>query len=104
MELSGLNPAAAYWVYVSSADAKGNSANTIANPLSFATLAAPDETAPIISNIQITGITDSEAVISWETDESGDSFVEYGRIDTAYGSTSGQEEGKTAHTVKLTGL
>ena len=103
VELSGLNPATAYWFYVSSADAKGNLTNTLANPLSFTTAAAPDETAPAISNIQITGIADSEAVISWETNESGDSFVEYG-VDTGYGSTSGQEEGKTAHSVKLAGL
>ncbi|KKU26735.1 MAG: Fibronectin type III domain protein, partial [Candidatus Magasanikbacteria bacterium GW2011_GWA2_46_17] len=103
VELTGLNPATVYWAYVSSADAKGNLTNTLANPLSFTTAAAPDETAPAISNIQITGITDSEAVISWETNESGDSFVEYG-VDTGFGSTSGQEEGKTAHSVKLAGL
>ena len=37
-----------------------------------------DKTAPVISNIQIQDIRSDSAVVTWNTDEESDSFVEYG--------------------------
>ncbi|MBW2980803.1 carboxypeptidase regulatory-like domain-containing protein [Candidatus Woesearchaeota archaeon] len=42
------------------------------------TVSLPDTTAPVISNIQSTSITEQSAVITWGTDEPADSQVAYG--------------------------
>jgi len=65
---------------------------------------APDTTAPAISAISVTGITQSTATISWTTDEASDSTVEYGPT-TAYGTSSPTNGGLvTSHSVALSGL
>ncbi len=62
-----------------------------------------DSTAPVISNVQASGITASSAVITWTTDELSTSTVEYG-TSTSYGSTVSQYALTTSHSVTLTGL
>src|SRR5205814_1583200 len=52
-----------------------------------ATAAGPDITPPVISGIAANAINDTSATITWNTDESSDSLVEYGTT-IAYGSTS----------------
>jgi hypothetical protein len=47
---------------------------------------APDTTAPIISNVQVTTITDTTALIEWTTDEPADSMLEYGTQSASWGS------------------
>ncbi|MBW2965632.1 fibronectin type III domain-containing protein [Candidatus Woesearchaeota archaeon] len=42
------------------------------------TVALPDTTPPVISNVQNTSITNESAVIIWDTDELADSSVSYG--------------------------
>jgi hypothetical protein len=70
----------------------------------------PDETAPTISNIQVTQKGKNTATIFWQTDEPSSSQVEYGR-NTKFGSfapaqpaddpTTGTSPGVYNHTVYL---
>jgi len=63
-----------------------------------------DTTPPVISNIAAGNITSSGATITWTTDESSDSQVEYG-LSTSYGSsTSLNASLVTSHSVSLSGL
>ncbi len=64
---------------------------------------APDTTAPVISSVTATGITDTSATITWTTDESADSRVDYG-VDTSYGSFGSNGSLLTTHSITLTGL
>lgn len=64
----------------------------------------PDITAPVISNIVSSNITTSGATITWTTDESADSQVEYG-LTTSYGTLSPLDINRViSHTVLLSGL
>lgn len=58
--------------------------------------------APTISSIAATNVTATGATITWSTDQSTTSLLNYG-LTTAYGST-GNSAGTTAHSVTLTGL
>jgi len=60
-----------------------------------------DKVAPVITNVQIRDIKSDSVVITWNTDEDSDSFVEY---EDKKKNTTGQREGVRAHTVNLTGL
>lgn len=62
-----------------------------------------DETAPVISDIQVTNITDTKATVSWVTDELADSEVSYGE-DTGYGSLVSDTSFVINHSFNLTGL
>lgn len=66
-------------------------------------LSSTDTTAPIISGVSSGAITDSSATITWTTDESSDSTVEYGPT-TAYGSSQANASMVLNHTINLTGL
>lgn len=68
-----------------------------------ASLPLADVTAPVISSVQSSGITETEATITWTTDESATSQVNYGTT-TSYGSSAGSGTLVTSHTVSLTGL
>jgi len=70
------------------------------------TVAAPptDSEPPIITKILVSSITETTAVITWTTDESATSQVEYGTT-TAYGSSSALDVALvTSHSAALTGL
>jgi len=62
-----------------------------------------DKIAPLISNIAVTNITLNSATITWRTDEDATSFIEYGKT-ASYGSTYGQWEFTTSHSVRLINL
>ncbi|MFA6096281.1 MAG: chitobiase/beta-hexosaminidase C-terminal domain-containing protein [Candidatus Paceibacterota bacterium] len=51
------------------------------------TITDPDTTSPVISAVSSSGLTSSNATITWTTDESSDSQVEYGTT-TSYGSST----------------
>ncbi|MTI88828.1 MAG: PKD domain-containing protein [Balneolaceae bacterium] len=68
-----------------------------------ATVTPQDVTAPVISSVSASAITETEATISWTTDENADSQVNYGET-TSYGSSSGSGTYVTSHSVTLTGL
>ncbi|MBW8041263.1 MAG: hypothetical protein FVQ85_14840, partial [Planctomycetes bacterium] len=64
----------------------------------------PDTDAPVISNVQASNVTASQATITWDTDEASNSQVEYGP-DTNYGnSTILDANVVTSHSTVLTGL
>jgi hypothetical protein len=59
--------------------------------------------APIISNVLAGGLTDTSATITWTTDQSSDSVVEYG-FNTSYGSAVTNIASLSFHTVTISGL
>lgn len=64
----------------------------------------PDTTPPTLSSIIASSITRSSAAISWSTNESSDTQVEYGAT-TSYGSsTTLNTSGISSHSVSLSGL
>ena len=66
--------------------------------------ATADVAPPIVSDIEVSGITESTASIAWLTDERATGQVEYGSTD-AYGSTTPlNEEMTTSHSANLSGL
>ncbi|MBI3193367.1 MAG: S8 family serine peptidase, partial [Ignavibacteriae bacterium] len=67
------------------------------------TISAPDITAPVISNVASSGITNSTATITWTTDEASNSVVNYG-LTTSYGSNASNASMVTSHSVALSGL
>ncbi|MDL1878827.1 hypothetical protein FBQ85_27240, partial [Cytophagia bacterium CHB2] len=66
-----------------------------------------DLTPPIIANVQATNVTSSGALITWDTDETSNSVVEYG-LTTGYGSRAGDTAENatyvTSHGVALNSL
>jgi peroxiredoxin len=90
-----------YYFKITSTDAAGNQATAEG---SLKTLAAADETAPTISAVSSSSITESSAIITWITDEPATSQVEYGETEE-YGSTTTENTAlSTTHNVTLTGL
>jgi len=69
--LSGLTPNTTYYFIVSSTDEAGN--NEISAQGTFST----DITPPVISELQVTDITETSAKITWVTNETSDSKVWY---------------------------
>ncbi|MHA1613783.1 MAG: fibronectin type III domain-containing protein, partial [Candidatus Thorarchaeota archaeon] len=101
--LVGLQPSTQYYFRIKSTDPSGNQAidDNSGQGYTFSTASGPNP--PVISNIQITDVTSNSAKISWTTDISANSFVEYG-LDTSYGQMTGQNDSVTSHSVTLTGL
>ena len=66
-------------------------------------IAGEDTTPPQISNISISSITPSSALITWVTDELSSTIVEYGPS-SSYGSTASGSSPVTSHSVTLSGL
>ncbi|MGD9045898.1 MAG: S8 family serine peptidase, partial [Desulfobacterales bacterium] len=63
--------------------------------------------APQISNVQVSAITETTAVITWTTDIAGDSQVQYGPASRSWGSypnTVTETAMVTSHSVTLSGL
>lgn len=68
-----------------------------------ATLQGTDTTAPVITAVSSSNITETEATITWTTDEAANSQVNYGTT-TSYGSSAGSGSYVTSHSQTLTGL
>ncbi len=83
--VSGLTANTQYHYRVKSKDAAGNLA--ISGDNMFTTSAEPDTKAPAISSVSSSGLTSSEATITWITDEASDTQVEYG-TSAGYGSST----------------
>ncbi|MFH1567624.1 MAG: fibronectin type III domain-containing protein, partial [Gemmatimonadota bacterium] len=100
--LTNLEAATTYYYQASSADLSGNGPTESA-VLSFTTDAGADMTAPAISGIAVAK-GDSTAIISWDTDEAADSFVDFGTVSGIFDLVTGDAEDVTAHEVTLTNL
>jgi len=100
--LSGLAASTLYHYRVKSTDASGNTGISGDNTLTSMT--APDTTPPMISGITVGNITTTGASITWTTNESADTQIQYG-LTTAYGaSTTLNTLLVISHTQALTGL
>ncbi|MDP3726182.1 MAG: DUF5667 domain-containing protein [bacterium] len=68
----------------------------------------PDTTAPVISNIQATNITETSATITWTTDEAASSEVNYNSFSFTPATTTPPKmigaDGTTNHSVNLSSL
>ncbi|OQY26283.1 MAG: hypothetical protein B6244_14065, partial [Candidatus Cloacimonetes bacterium 4572_55] len=62
-----------------------------------------DVTPPVISNVQVSGITTTAATVGFDTDELATSTVTYG-LTTAYGDSETSQTVATSHAISLTGL
>jgi hypothetical protein len=100
--LSGLSPSTLYHARAESRDSTGNGP-ALSGDLVFTTLSAPDTAPPVISNVRVRGITDRLAVVSWETNEPADGFVDFGNT-TAYGARARDGAFTMLHEFTLTGL
>lgn len=68
------------------------------------TTPVPDTTAPVISTVSSSSVSQTTATISWQTDEAADTQVEYGTT-VAYGSSTALNGTlATTHGQTLTGL
>jgi uncharacterized small protein (DUF1192 family) len=63
-----------------------------------------DAVPPVITEVQVSNVTDTTADVTWNTDEPATSIVQYGET-AAYGALAGDSTSRlTGHTVKLTRL
>ncbi|NLN75047.1 MAG: family 10 glycosylhydrolase [Armatimonadetes bacterium] len=96
INLTGLQSGTTYHYKVTSANANGS---TTSADFTFAT-----NGSVVISNVQTTNILATSATVTWTTNESSTSQVEYG-TSTAYGSSTPKKTAKVmSHSVDITGL
>jgi hypothetical protein len=86
--------------YTISATATDSTGQTATDSISVTV----DNTAPVIQNIAVGGVTSSSADISWGTDEAADSQVEYGTSSGGYTDSAYNASLVLNHQVSLTGL
>ncbi|NOY83379.1 MAG: hypothetical protein GXO96_00900, partial [Nitrospirae bacterium] len=84
--LSSLSPDTTYHYRVISQDSAGNTRTS--ENFSFTTALAPDTTPPLLSEVSADNIIDTLAIITWRSNESANSRVEYGTDPTSYGSST----------------
>jgi len=111
--LTGLSNGQRYYFQVANTDADGNGPDTDIgdnNPFSrssFVTTQAPDEDAPFIDNIQVSGQDNASAIITWDTDEPANSMVKVGTTTGTWATYSlvySDPAMATRHTVVVSGL
>lgn len=97
--LTGLTKGTTYNFRVKSTDS--NNRTTVSPNYTFTT--SDSTTPPTLSNIQVTNKTASGATITWTTDQTSNSVVEYGPT-TSYGTTRSDSAMVTNHSITLNGL
>ena len=100
--LTGLAPGTAYYFRARSVDPSGNGPGS-SELLGFTTGISADRTPPGISDVKVSGMTDSLAVISWTTDEPADSRLELGP-GPAYNRLLSSDRFEIGHSIVVTGL
>ena len=100
--LTNLTASTTYYYAVYSSDLSNNGPTT-SDTLSFTTDDAADLLPPSISSIQ-TVVADSAAIVSWNTDELADSYVEFGSDQNLLEFNVGATEDVTGHEITLTNL
>jgi hypothetical protein len=100
--LTGLNSGTTYYFVAQSIGADG--ATGYSSVMTFTTMGTQTTPPPVISNVTATNITNTTAIITWTTDQSSSSQVNYG-LTTTYSSSSTLDPTLvTSHSVTLTGL
>lgn len=102
VDLIGLTADSLYHFQIITADAEGATTTTI--DYTFSTLAGPDVTPPVISDIRVINITETGATITWNTDEPANSRVEYGLTDAYELGELSAVDFVTFHSLVLSGL
>lgn len=101
-----LSPDTTYYYVVRAADKSGNI--TLSPQGSFKTIpmGKKDNTAPVISNVTVSAVTETEAKIMWESNEATTGLVWYNTSDSAKKSSSPLFQGgyEMKHEVQLAGL
>ncbi len=98
VSLTGLQEGKMYYFQVKSADQSNNIATY--STTTFNTL---DPTAPVLSNVVVTNITQSSATISWNTNENTTSVLDYG-LTASYGTNLMSAAFTQNHSFHLSGL
>ncbi|WKZ27130.1 MAG: Ig-like domain-containing protein [Candidatus Paceibacterota bacterium] len=102
----GLSLDAGNTITATSTDASGNTGAPSASVV-ITNNASDDVDAPVISDIQVTGIGSASATVTWVTDELATSNVEWG-LDSSYGdfepAVTDVTADNTTHSVILSGL
>ncbi len=98
IDLTGLAPNTLYHYRVKSKDPSNNQATS--GDFTFTT-ALP--AAPVISNIQVTNITQTSVRVQWDTTTASNTTVNYG-LTVAYGLNGSNGSLLTSHIINLTGL
>lgn len=93
--ITGLSPKTLYHYRVKSNNSNGNS---VSQDYTFMTSGSP-----AISGVTVSSLQATSATITWTTDVSADSKVNYG-LTTSYGSQKSDSTQKTSHSITLTGL
>ncbi|MGD0797102.1 MAG: fibronectin type III domain-containing protein [Acidobacteriaceae bacterium] len=100
--LTGLISGTTYYFVAQSTGANG--ATGYSAVMSFTTTGTAPAGPPVISNVAVSGITNTSATITWTTDQASSSLVNYG-VTSGYGSASPLNPTLvTSHSVTLTGL
>jgi hypothetical protein len=99
--LTSLKKDTLYYFTASSSDPRGNGPTEISG--TFRTSAEIDVEMPTITNLNVIGITDSLAIVTWQTNEPSLSIIEYGTT-MDYGTVAVSEQYVKVHRVVLTGL
>lgn len=97
-----LEPATTYHFRINSSDVSGNYNQS--EDKEFTTDASPDETPPIISNLQVIDITENTATIIWETNEPSNMVVKFSESTNIWNKLSDLNYYWKKHLVKITGL
>ena len=96
--------ASANWTVQVSDDGGGASPTTCTGSLGTAISGAgADTTAPAISDIVVSDVADTSVRITWTTNESSNTVVDYG-TSTDYGSTATGDSSVTSHSVTISSL
>jgi len=101
--ISGLSPSTTYHYTVVSTDATGTS-TTSEGTLKTTAAVITDKTAPTISGVNVSNVTESGAIITWITNEPATSQVQYQKPENVSSTTPLDNNLTTSHSVILTKL
>ncbi len=102
-QAANTNDSPANWVYYASDDAGGNNSINCTGTQDLAIVG--DVVQPLaVSNVQLSGLTATSVLVTWDTNAPATSQVDYG-LDETYGTTKGPDAGLvTQHRMTLSGL
>ncbi len=101
VDLEGLSPGTTYYFEPVSTDTAGNT--THGDVLSFTT-PSPDTTGPVVSDLSAALLTDSEAVVTWNTDEAAQMRIDYGTDSGALVNSASNDSFNVSHYTVLSSL
>lgn len=91
------------WIVLASDDPGGAGAVSCSGDLGVEIVDPGSSSAPVISNLVITGVSSSEVTLTWNTDSATTTTVDYGTT-SSYGSQALESTLSTSHSVTLTSL